>query len=70
MATITYGAVIVPVLQEFSPLDAQHIINHSDSVMLFVNESICDSMECEQMPRLKAVVSLDNRRVLYESAAM
>ena len=29
MGTITYGAVIVPILQEFNPKDAQHIINHS-----------------------------------------
>ena len=32
-ATITYGAVIVPVLNEFNPQDAQHIVNHSDSVL-------------------------------------
>lgn len=70
MATVTYGAVIVPVLQEFSPQDAQHIINHSDSVLLFVNESICETMECERMPKLKAVISLDDRRVMYENPDM
>ena len=35
IATITYGAVIVPILQDFSPNDVHHIINHSDSVLLF-----------------------------------
>lgn len=70
MATVTYGAVIVPVLQELSPQDAQHIINHSDAVMLFVNESICDTMDCERMPRLKAVISLDNNKVLHENPSM
>ncbi len=45
MATLTYGAVVVPVLHDFNVQDAQHIINHSDSVMLFINESIFDNME-------------------------
>lgn len=40
IATITYGAVIVPVLQDFNPQDAQHIINHSEAVLLFVSQSV------------------------------
>ena len=35
IGTITYGAVIVPILQEFNPNDVQHIVNHSGSVMMF-----------------------------------
>ncbi|MDE6684817.1 MAG: AMP-binding protein, partial [Duncaniella sp.] len=66
MATLTYGAVIVPVLQDFNVQDAMHIINHSESLMLFTNESIFDHMELEKMPALKAVISLDERKVLAE----
>lgn len=66
MATLTYGAVIVPVLNDFNIQDAQHIINHSDSVMLFINESIFDSMEFEKIPKVKSVLSLDRRAVLAE----
>ncbi len=66
MATITYGAVIVPVLHDFNIQDAQHIINHSQSVMLFINESIFDEMEFEKIPSVKAVLSLDRRQVLAE----
>lgn len=66
MATLTYGAVIVPVLQDFNVQDAMHIINHSESVMLFTNESIFDNMEFEKMPAVKAVFSLDSRKVLAE----
>lgn len=40
MATVTYGAVIVPILHEFNTESIEHIINHSDSKMVFVNESI------------------------------
>ena len=66
MATITYGAVIVPILNDFNPLDAQHIVNHSEARLLFVNESIFEHMDFSQMPRVEAVVSLDRRQVLDE----
>ncbi len=66
MATLTYGAVIVPVLHDFNVQDAQHIINHSDSVILFINESIFDNMEFDKIPQVKAVMSLDRREVLAE----
>ena len=66
MATLTYGAVVVPVLHDFNVQDAQHILNHSDSVMLFINESIFDNMEFEKIPQVKAVLSLDRRAVLAE----
>ncbi len=66
MATITYGAIIVPILNDFNPVDAQHIVNHSDSVLLFVNESIFEHMEYENMPKIKAVVSLDRHLILAE----
>lgn len=66
MATVTYGAVIVPVLQDFNPQDAQHIINHSDAVMLFITPGIWESFEYEKLPNIKAVISLDTRLVLAE----
>lgn len=69
MATLTYGAVIVPVLQDFNVQDAIHIINHSESVMLFTNEAIFDNMEFEKLPAIKAVFSLDSRKVLAEHPA-
>lgn len=65
-ATITYGAVIVPVLNDFNPQDAQHIVNHSDSVLLFVNRNIWESIEYEKLPKVKAVFSLDNNVLLAE----
>lgn len=66
MGTVTYGAIIVPILNDFNPIDAQHIVNHSDSVLLFVNESIFEHMEYDNMPKIKAVVSLDRRAILAE----
>lgn len=66
MGTITYGATIVPILADFNAHDAQHIINHSDATLLFVTQSIWETLEFEQMPRLKAALSLETRQVLAE----
>lgn len=66
MATITYGATIVPVLQDFNPVDAQHIINHSESILLFVDNNIWESFEFEKMPKVKGVISLTDGKILAE----
>lgn len=66
IATITYGATIVPILQEFNPTDAQHIVNHSESVMLFVDNNIWETFELEKMPRLRGVISLTTGKMLAE----
>lgn len=66
MATITYGAVIVPVLQDFSAQDAQHILHHSDARLLFVNASIWENMEAGLLPRIEAVFSLDETVLLAD----
>ncbi|MDE5941271.1 MAG: AMP-binding protein [Muribaculaceae bacterium] len=66
MATITYGATIVPILSDFNARDAQHIINHSGAGVLFVSQQIWETYDFEQMPALKAVISLETRQVLAE----
>lgn len=64
LATITYGAVIVPILPDFKANDVQHIANHSESVMLFVADNIFESLEMEKMKMLKAAISLSNFSLL------
>ena len=59
LATITYGAVIVPILQDFKANDAIHIINHSESKLLFITDLIWESIDVEQVPDLQAVLSLN-----------
>lgn len=66
MATITYGATIVPVLSDFNPADATHIIDHSDSVLLFVADGISSHLNFDELPQLRAVVSLDTRSVIAD----
>ncbi|MBQ8773628.1 MAG: AMP-binding protein, partial [Muribaculaceae bacterium] len=65
-ATITYGATIVPILQDFNPNDAQHIINHSDSTMLFIDPAIWETFELERLPLLRGVISLVDGKLLAE----
>lgn len=65
LATITYGAVIVPILPEFKPRDIHHIINHSDSVLLFVGDQILDNLKVDEMPELKGIISLSDFSVKF-----
>ena len=66
IATITYGAVIVPILQEFNPNDAQHIINHSDAALLFASNAIWETLDFDQLLNIRAAMSLDKHDVLAE----
>ena len=59
LATVTYGAVIVPILQDFKANDAIHIINHSESKLLFITDQIWENIDVEQVPELQAVISLN-----------
>lgn len=68
IATITYGAVIVPILQDFSPNDVHHIINHSDSVLLFAGDIYWDTIETDNIEQVRAAFSLTDFHCLYETA--
>jgi long-chain acyl-CoA synthetase len=64
LSTVTYGAVIVPILPDFTAEDTTNIVNHSDSVFLFVSDSINQTLDRKKMPAVKATVSLEDFRVL------
>lgn len=66
MAAVTYGAIIVPILQDFSPNDVHHIINHSESVFLFVSDRIWDSLEEDMIEEVRGVFSLNDFRCLHQ----
>lgn len=58
MATVTYGAVIVPILQDFNSNDVHHIINHSDAVLLFSGDQYWDIIDAERVINIRAIFSL------------
>lgn len=66
LAAVSYGAVIVPILADFHPNDIHHIINHSDSVALFLSENIWDNVDEDKIPDVRAVISLKDYSVLTQ----
>ena len=70
LATVTYGAVIVPILQDFKANDAIHIVNHSESKLLFITDLIWENIDPEQVPDLLAVMSLNNMDMILSRLPM
>jgi long-chain acyl-CoA synthetase len=64
LATVTYGAVVVPVLPDFKPEDLINIINHSDSRLMFADDKIYESIQSGNMPEIIGVISLDDFKML------
>ena len=60
LATITYGAIIVPILQDFRANDAIHIINHSECKLLFISDINWEGIDLDQIPKIRAAVSLND----------
>ena len=70
LATVTYGAIIVPILQDFKANDAIHIVNHSESKLLFITDLIWENIDPEQVEGLKAVFSLNNMDIILSRLPM
>ena len=56
LATITYGAVIVPILHEFKPDNVHHIVNHSEARLLFVGDQVWENLNENRMPALQGII--------------
>ena len=59
-ATITYGAVAVPLLHEFKSDSITHLVNHSDGKILFVGDVVWEGLIAENMPKLSAIVQMQD----------
>lgn len=59
-AILTYGAVVVPVQSEFTPEQIYNIVNHSESKLLFVGDTIAANITIETMPIVEAIVYLSD----------
>ena len=58
MATLTYGAVIVPILHEFNGEQIHNIVNHSDARLLFVGDYVVNIIDPKEMPHLEGIFNL------------
>ena len=56
LATLTYGAVIVPILHEFKPDNVHHIVNHSEAKLLFVGDQVWENLNENRMPALQGII--------------
>lgn len=65
LATLSYGAVAIPILHEFKPDNIHHIINHSGARLLFVGESVWEDIDRQHMPRLEAIFKMEDYSVLH-----
>lgn len=58
LATLTYGAVAVPILHEFNGESIQNIVNHSEAKLLFVGDYAVKTIDADAMPALEAIFNL------------
>ena len=64
LATLTYGAVAVPILHEFNGEQIQNIVNHSESKLLFIGDFAVKTIDPEMMPALEAIINLPDFSLL------
>ena len=65
LATLTYGAVPVPLMHEFKPSNIHHLVNHSEAKVLFVDEVIWENIVESEMPELQAIIQVNYFKLLY-----
>ncbi|NOU18333.1 MAG: AMP-binding protein [Bacteroidales bacterium] len=67
IASVSFGAVLVPILHDFKPDNVHHIINHSDARILFAGDSIWENLNEAQMRGVKCIISLTDFSILHEN---
>lgn len=67
-ATLSYGAVAVSILHEFDKEGIQFIVDHSDSKMLFTDETIWNEIDMKNIPKVETVISLDDFSLLKSTS--
>jgi long-chain acyl-CoA synthetase len=67
IATVSYGAVIVPILHEFKVDNIHHIINHSEAKVVFAGESYLELLDEKEMPQLNSIVNLADFTITFDA---
>ena len=65
LASMTYGAVPVPLLHEFKSSNIHHLVNHSEAKILFVDDVIWEGLSETEMPDLQAIIQVNTFKLLY-----
>lgn len=69
LAISTYETVVVPLLSDFTPDSAAHLIRHSESVVLFTDKDIWPNLDIKEMTGVKAVISVNDFTLLFSRDA-
>ena len=64
LATLTYGAVAVPILHEFKAQQVHDIVNHSEAKILFVGDMVWPELDAQAMPHLEGIINIPDYSVL------
>lgn len=65
LATLIHGAVAIPILNEFKPDNIHHIINHSEAKLLFVGDSVWETLDHQHMPQLDGIFRMEDYSVIH-----
>lgn len=60
ISVITYGAVAVPILPDFNPIDIKDIVSHSDSVLLFADSAILRRMDTSELTQIRRIFRFED----------
>lgn len=69
LASMTYGAVPVPILHEFKPENIHYLVNHSEAKVFFVDEVIWEGLSESEMPGLEVIVQMNTLNFIYSRSA-
>ena len=65
LATLSYGAVVVPILNEFKPDNVHHIVNHAEARILFAGDVVWENLDESAMPNLDGVIRMEDFSVRH-----
>ncbi len=60
LATLTYGAIAVPILHEFTPEQVHSIVKHSEAKLLFVGDVVGPTLNVDEMPGIEAIINIQD----------
>ena len=64
MATLSYGAVVVPILHEFKADQVHNIVNHSEAKLLFAGDQVWPTLNADEMPDLEGIIHIPDYSLL------
>lgn len=65
LATVTYGAVAVPLLHEFKADNIHHLVTHSDAKLLFVDQAIWENLTPDMLPGIEGALQISDFSLLF-----